>query len=204
MKYIDAEKLRSVLQNTINSMKEKDVKGERYDAFLNGKLSICEELLGCIDSFQQEPRFPQYDNIVEKVFGAGNLDGWERDEAEILVALAKEELLKSLQQEQPNKYETALEKARKWMPNVNQGGHAILIDIFPELGEGLDPRYGGRKQEQTEVDLEKEIDRFWDSCIKHKNERGGNVIWSNKIEIEVLARHFAEWGAIHLNARKNE
>lgn len=102
-KFIDAEKLRSVLQNTINSMKEKDVKGERYDAFLNGKLSICEELLGCIDS---------------------------------------------LQQEQPNKYETALEKARKWMPNVNQGGHAILIDIFPELGEGLDPRYGGRKQEQ--------------------------------------------------------
>ena len=66
----------------------------------------------------------------------------------MLVALAKEELLKSFQQEQPNKYETALEKARKWMPNVNQGGHAILIDIFPELGEGLDPRYGGRKQEQ--------------------------------------------------------
>ena len=54
MKYIDAEKLRSVLQNTINSMKEKDAKGERYDAFLNGKLSICEELLGCIDSLQQE------------------------------------------------------------------------------------------------------------------------------------------------------
>ena len=91
-KYIDADKLRSVLQNTINSMKEKDAKGERYDAFLNGKLSICEELLGCIDSFQHEPRFPQYDNIVEKVFGAGNLEGWERDEAEILVALAKEEL----------------------------------------------------------------------------------------------------------------
>ena len=58
-------------------------------------------MLGCIDSFQQEPRFPQYDNIVEKVFGAGNLEGWERDEAEMLVALAKEELLKSLQQEQP-------------------------------------------------------------------------------------------------------
>ena len=35
-------------------MKEKDVKGKRYDAFLNGKLSICEELLGCIDSLQQE------------------------------------------------------------------------------------------------------------------------------------------------------
>lgn len=54
------------------------------------------------------------------------------------------------QQEQPDKYEIALEKAREWMPNVNQGGHAILIDIFPELGEGLDPRYGGRKQEHPD------------------------------------------------------
>ena len=203
MKYIDAEKLRSVLQNTINSMKEKDVKGERYDAFLNGKLSICEELLGCIDSLQQEPRFPQYDNIVEKVFGAGNLDGWERDEAEILVALAKEELLKSLQQEQPNKYETALEKARKWMPNVNQGGHAILIDIFPELGEGLDPRYGGRKQEQPEVDLEKEMDSYFNEhfspCVDGTliSERTGMEIDGN--DYDDIARHFYELG---LNARK--
>lgn len=63
-------------------------------------------------------------------------------------------------------------------------------------------RFIHAKQEQPEVELEKEIDRFWDSCIKHKNERGGNVIWSNKIEIKVLARHFAEWGAIYLNARK--
>lgn len=42
--------------------------------------------------------------------------------------------------------------------------------------------------------MEKEINRFWDSCIKHKNERGGNVIWSNKLEVEVLARHFNELG----------
>lgn len=127
-KYIDADKLRSVLQNTINSMKEKDAKGERYDASLNGKLSICEELLGCIDSLQQEPRFPQYDNIVEKVFGAGNLEGWERDEAEILVALAKEELLKSLQQEQA---EVELERElrdyfSKWGYNIYNG--AITMD----------------------------------------------------------------------------
>lgn len=49
-------------------------------------------------------------------------------------------------------------------------------------------------QEQPEVDLDEEINRFWDSCIKHKNERGGNVIWSNKIEIEALARYFYELG----------
>lgn len=50
------------------------------------------------------------------------------------------------------------------------------------------------QQEQPDVDLEKEIDRFWDSCIKHKNERGGNVIWSNKLEIEVLFRYVFELG----------
>lgn len=48
--------------------------------------------------------------------------------------------------------------------------------------------------QEPEVDLDEEINRFWDSCIKHKNERGGNVIWSNKIEVEVLARHFYELG----------
>lgn len=48
--------------------------------------------------------------------------------------------------------------------------------------------------QEPEVNLEKEINSFWDSCIKHKNERGGNVIWSNKIEVEVLARHFYELG----------
>lgn len=116
-------------------MKEKDAKGERYDAFLNGKLSICEELLGCIDSFQQEPRFPQYDNIVEKVFGAGNLDGWERDEAEILVALAKEELLKSLQQEQPSLPSNIDEAAEEYSENIlanNEDLQDAIEDAFKE------------------------------------------------------------------------
>lgn len=44
-------------------------------------------------------RFPNYTSIVDKVFGAGNLDGFEYEEAEALVSLAKEELLKDLMQE---------------------------------------------------------------------------------------------------------
>jgi hypothetical protein len=69
MNYIDADKLRSVLQNTINSMKEKDVKGERYDAFLNGKLSICEELLGCIAPLQQEqPDNEDIDKVAQELY----------------------------------------------------------------------------------------------------------------------------------------
>ncbi len=42
-------------------------------------------------------RFPHYKSIVEKVFGAGNLESFEYDEVEQLVSLAKEELLKDLE-----------------------------------------------------------------------------------------------------------
>lgn len=44
-------------------------------------------------------RFPNYKSIVDKVFGAGNLDSFEYEEAESLVSLAKEELLKDLMNE---------------------------------------------------------------------------------------------------------
>ena len=92
-KYIDSEKLIERLE---------EMKQAEYEncGGVNSKTGALQEVQELIDSLQQEPRFPQYDNIVEKIFGAGNLDGWERDEAEMLVALAKEELLKSLKQEQ--------------------------------------------------------------------------------------------------------
>lgn len=104
------------------------------------------------------------------------------------------------------------EKLKKSISNYAEGVHAALnpidgdadyyngkIDTCKDIQEFIESL-----QRQQEADLEKEIDRFWDSCIKHKNERGGNVIWCNKIEIEALARYFAEWGAIHFNARKEE
>ena len=111
MKYINAEKLIA------------EIAKRKYEVFPtgDGKVRVCStpdqiqsgwlNALKCvretITSLQQEPRFPQYDNIVEKIFGAGNLEWWEFRDAEMLVALAKEELLKSLQQEQP---EVDLEK----------------------------------------------------------------------------------------------
>lgn len=93
MKYIPADKL-------IAEIDRQEI-GYDIDGKHTAEYNTCKKILDIINSLQQDPRFPQYDNIVEKVFGAGNLEGWERDEAEILVALAKEELLKSLQQEQP-------------------------------------------------------------------------------------------------------
>lgn len=115
-----------------------------------------------------------------------------------------EEIIPSLQKEQPDKYETALEKAREWMSNINQGGHAMLINIFPELGEGLDPCYGDRKQEQPKVDVEKYIK---EDMLKYRYlEKVGGIEKEGRIytisEFHTLtARHFFELG---FNARKEE
>ncbi len=64
MKYNDAEKLEEILRDTINSMRERDSKSERFDAFLIGKLSICEELLGCIDSLTEKPTSEDLDEAA--------------------------------------------------------------------------------------------------------------------------------------------
>lgn len=110
--------------------------------------------------------------------------------------------ISSLQQEQPDKYETALEKARECMPNVNQGGHAMLIGIFPELGEGLDPRYGGRKQ-QPEVDFEKEMDKYFSTWVQGSSDEGCFNADSQLVSIydcHRIARHFYELGK---NTKRN-
>lgn len=55
------------------------------------------------------------------------------------------------------------------------------------------------KQEQPEVDLEKEYKKWWDS-IKGKINIEHVMEWY----MHETARRFAEWGAIHLNARKED
>lgn len=62
-----------------------------------------EEFLEILDTLEVKeiklpnPRFPHLNNIVDKVFGTGNLESLEYEEAEQLVLLAKEELLKDLE-----------------------------------------------------------------------------------------------------------
>ena len=51
------------------------------------------------------------------------------------------------------------------------------------------------KQEQQEVELEKELDSF---ITEHEDWDDDNKLAND------IARHFAEWGAIHLNARKKQ
>ena len=61
------------------------------------------------------------------------------------------------------------------------------------------------QEEQPEVDLEKEIHSFiWKHFKNPDYDKDfiAEVDWENSIKD--CARHFAKWGAIHLNARKEE
>lgn len=70
--------------------------------FGRGALETLNKLKQFIDYLPEEHiNFPHERNIVDKVFGAGNLEPWEYKEAEALVHLAKEELLKDLQEQKP-------------------------------------------------------------------------------------------------------
>lgn len=182
-KYIDADKLIAEIKRQIEETKSMK---PSFDQFWAGQISAFKGAIKIAESLQQEPRFPQYDNIVEKVFGAGNLEGWERDEAEILVALAKEELLKSLQQEQPEPptckscgfYENNCPFIRdKFIPYPNRVCKDYTYSVM---------------KEQPKEDIEKEYAEFVEA----------DPVYSklvNGIVGKAIARHFYELG---INARK--
>ena len=97
------------------------------------------------------------------------------------------ELIDSLQQEQPG------------LPGIDESG-VPGKDYIPVEWVDACENYGKWKivkQEQPEVDLEKEIDKFL-------NETGAPYVWCNDDEqkewCNIIARHFYELG----NARKEE
>ena len=75
-------------------------------------------------------RFPHYKSIVEKVFGASNLESFEYEEAEQLVSLAKEELLKDLEVKEVD-YE---KEYRKFLKGFNGNSVPEAAKHFFELG----------------------------------------------------------------------
>lgn len=81
----------------------------------------------------------------------------------------------------------------------NAGENADYFQGKIDLCDNLTHIITSLQQEQSDVDLEKEIDSFL-------NEAGAPFFWCNDDEqkewCKIIARHFAEWGAIHLNARK--
>lgn len=74
---------------------------------------------------------------------------------------------------------------------INQGISHELTEILSIITS--------LQQEQPKVDLDKEITHIWGKCATEPNDQFACLHIESFIEI---ARHFAEWGAIHFNARK--
>lgn len=191
MKYIDAERLRAEIKfaKSVYDDPKRVVYGVADAYRQDGRAAMCDDILKKIDSLQQDET--QVDRMLcSQVWWEEQ--GWIMIPPDATIegidSLLRQ-VRKKLQQEQPV------------LPGIEESGIPGK-DYIPVDWVDACEMYGKWKivkQERPEVDLEKEIDRFWDSCIKHKNERGGNVIWSNKLEVEVLARHFFDMG---INARK--
>lgn len=122
-------------------------------------------------------------------------------------------ILESLQQEQPSLPPNLDEVAKQLYPIIteeaksdewkiaNREYNDMCIKLQDAFRKGAEWMAKQIKQEQPEVDLEKEIDKFL-------NETGAPYVWCNDDEqkewCNIIARHFAEWGAIHLNTRKEK
>lgn len=95
-----------------------------------------EEFLEILDAIEVKeiklpnPRFPHLNNIVDKVFGTGNLESLEYEEAEQLVLLAKEELLKDLEVKEENLEKSISDWLSEGLPNDEE-----LIDYIKETAE---------------------------------------------------------------------
>lgn len=199
MKYIDSDRLKAEIERL--SSGEHPIEYERVEKLAyNRALSEVEDI---ISSLQKEPCFPQENNIVEKVFGAGNLESWEYREAEMLVALAKEELLKSLQQEQP---EVGLNISKFCQPVPKSIADCVAEHFWEMLGD--EEKEGTKtiettQQEQPEVDLEKEVALYFEGLWPGMEtaEQCNTKMSFTPSAIMRLAKHFYELG---LKARKEE
>jgi hypothetical protein len=166
---------------------------ETLSAYLDSlhEQRIIEKILSIIDTLEVKevvesklpnPRFPHLDSIIDKVFGTGNLESFEYEEAKQLVLLAKEELLKDLEVK-----EVDLEKEIKnWIErNQDSAGFYDIIEFakhFFELG----------LQAKTDKELVEEIYSHIDS-IKDTADRmtSGNFM-HNRAAIKFSANTIAK------------
>ena len=116
----------------IENLLDKGRYHEEYDcAYRDGNNGALYALKGKLNTLEVKeiklpsPRFPHLNNIVDKVFGAGNLESFEYEEAEQLVLLAKEELLKDLEVK-----EVDLEKELDSMITPELKFHKALPSLF--------------------------------------------------------------------------
>ena len=218
-KYIDAEKLKSILKIQIKERKEwmKDMdRTDRQDQLwsdLNGEdMSI----LHTITSLQQErPNTDEDDGkfvkiLVRKEFA----EQFQKLGAEIQAGQSS--FVGAMnQQEQPEVADKEKSLSIQIQAYLNTASDELYAPGKPlytkehhkgihecmRMWQKLHHYYFSTKQEQSEVDLEKEIQLY----LEAKGCGYGGWIdgWTDN-DLKKLARHFAEWGAIHLNARKEE
>jgi len=98
---------------------------------------------------------------------------------------------------------------------VEVGSYPSAEAMNQKLRNGLERQLNSIKdfitslqQEQPEVNLEKEIkneiDEYWYDNDYGAIQRRGGTITMEVSDVKAIARYFAEWGASHLNARKEE
>lgn len=123
---------KSATMAEIENLLDKGKYHEEYDcAYRDGNNGALYALKGKLNTLEVKeiklpsPRFPHLNNIVDKVFGTGNLESLEYEEAEQLVLLAKEELLKDLEVK-----EVDLEKELDSMITPELKLHKALPSLF--------------------------------------------------------------------------
>ena len=132
--YIDKSAVVAEIKRRINEINLDTIEDWRYRLQREHDIEVMKNILSLIDTLEikeveesklPSPRFPHLNNIVDKVFGTGNLESLEYEEAEQLVLLAKEELLKDLEVK-----EVDLEKELDSMITPELKLHKALPSLF--------------------------------------------------------------------------
>ena len=132
--YIDKSAVVAEIKRRINEINLDTIEDWRYRLQREHDIEVMKNILSLIDTLEikeveesklPSPRFPHLNNIVDKVFGTGNLESLEYEEAEQLVLLAKEELLKDLEVR-----EVDLEKELDSMITPELKFHKALPSLF--------------------------------------------------------------------------
>ena len=181
MKYIDADKLITKIEKSKNELKS--LMSKLYYAAnykeCKAELNGYNKILSIVSSLQQEQ--PEVDLMDTRIQYASVHDGI-KSFAETYSFNIDSQLFPQLSKEQQELWRKEIEQAA-----VSGGDIGITL--------ARDVRYN-ENQSQPEVDLEKEIDKWFDMIGDSWND----AEWSTN-DIRSTARHFYELG---INARKEE
>lgn len=191
---IDKAAVVAEIENLENTYKKCPIHNSYEKGLKDGRLIGYEDALYKINTLEvkevyvSNSQFPYLKDIIDKVFGAGNLEFWEYDDAEQLVLLAKDEVISQVCEAAGIK--KPYKDGNQWCilkgENIQEGicgfGDNIedaLVDFLRNI-----PKI---PFEVKEVDLQSEIDRVWDNSSDNFLEDG----WK---EFEDIAKHFFELG----------